>query len=81
MGLLEDLSNESNFPKPKRAWCSVCELIKSLPEKEAAAFKMRLTSKTITHAALTAVLKKNGHEISSATIGRHRRGICTGDAK
>ena len=81
MGLLEDLSDESNFPKTRRAWCSVCELVKGLPSKDAEAFKARLANKAITHAALAVVLKKNGHDISSTTIGRHRRGICTGDAK
>lgn len=81
MGLLEDLTDESNFPKTRRAWCSLCELIKSLPVKEAEVFKERLTNKAITHAALAVVLKKNGHDIGSSTIGRHRRGICTGDAK
>lgn len=81
MGLLEDLGNESNFPKSRRAWCSVCELIKDLDSKESEALKSRLNNKTITHAALSEVLRKNGYEISSSTLGRHRRGICTGDAK
>lgn len=81
MGLLEDLGNESNFPKAKRAWCTVCELIKDLPEKESNAFIARMEIKSITHASLALVLKKNGHEISQSTVSRHRRGLCVGDAQ
>lgn len=80
MGLLEELIDEKNFPKTRRAWCSVCELLKDLPEADSAALKMRLESKTITHNALSEVLKRNGYEISSSTLGRHRRKLCTGDS-
>lgn len=78
MGLLDDLNDDANFPKPKRAWCSVCELIKSLSPSEAKAFTARLADKNITHVALANVLKNNGYEIGDSTIGRHRRGICNG---
>ena len=81
MGLLEDLGNESNFPKTKRAWCSVCELLNSLSEKESELLKARFSLKHITHRSLSDVLKKNGYEISDSTIGRHRRGLCQGAAK
>lgn len=80
MGLLEDLINENNFPKVKRAWCTVCELLKDLPEADSAALKMRLESKTITHNSLAEVLKKNGYDISPSTLGRHRRKLCAGDS-
>lgn len=81
MGLLEDLGNESNFPKAKRAWCSICELIKDLPEKESEVFVARMLIKDITHSSLALVLKKNGYEISQSTVSRHRRGLCSGDAQ
>jgi hypothetical protein len=81
MGLLEDLGDESNFPKTKRAWCSMCELLGSLPEKEAEMLKARLALKHITHVSISLVLTKNGYEISDSTIGRHRRGVCQGVAK
>jgi ActR/RegA family two-component response regulator len=81
MGLLEDLGNESNFPKTKRAWCSVCELFSDLTDKEAEMLKARMSLKHITHVAISEVLKKNGYEISDSTIGRHRRGVCQGVAK
>jgi hypothetical protein len=80
VGLLEDLGDESNFPKSKRAWCSVCEALKTLSPAEAKILVERLNNKSITHVSLSIVLKKNGFDISDSTIGRHRRGVCQGVA-
>lgn len=81
MGLLEDLSNESNFPSPTRALCSVCKLLKDLPEKEGKALQQRFNEKNISHTSLAIVLKNNGIIISDSVIGRHRRGICSGSKR
>jgi hypothetical protein len=81
MGLLEDLGNESNFPDIRRAWCSVCNLLKELPEKESQALKLRLDNVKITHMSIANVLKDNGYSVSDSTIGRHRRNRCTGVAR
>jgi hypothetical protein len=81
MGLLEDLGNESNFADVRRAWCSVCTLLKDLPEKESQALKLRMENKNITHMSIANVLKDNNYPISDNTIGRHRRGRCTGVAR
>lgn len=81
MGLLEDLGNESNFPDTRRAWCSVCTLLKELPPKESEALKLRMDNTKITHMSIHAVLQKNGYPISDSTIGRHRRGVCNGVAR
>lgn len=81
MGLLEDLGDESNFPTSKRAWCSVCEMLKSVTPAETKMLNERLSNKSITHVSLSVVLKKNGFDISDSTIGRHRRGVCQGVAK
>jgi len=81
MGLLEDLGDDNNFPNARRAWCTVCELLKQLPPKESQALKLRMDNKNITHMAIAAVLKNNNHNISDSTIGRHRRGRCTGVAR
>lgn len=78
MGLLEDLGDENNFPAVRRAWCTVCELLKQLPPKESQALQLRLDNKNISHMAISVVLKNNNHAISDSTIGRHRRGRCTG---
>ena len=66
MGLLEDLGNESNFPTTRRAWCTVCEMIKKVSPAEAKLFNERLANKTITHTSLSLVLKKNGFDTSYA---------------
>ena len=81
MGLLEDLANESNFPKTKRAWCTVCLLLENLPEQESEMLQARMSLKHITHVSIAEVLKKNGYDIGDSTIGRHRRGICAGGTK
>jgi len=78
MGLLDDLTNDGNFPKVVRAWCSVCMLLKELPEKESKALQARFNDKNITHVALSKVLKQNGIDIGDSVIGRHRRGGCSG---
>lgn len=81
MGLLEDLGDESKFPDIRRAWCSVCTLLKELPSKESEALKLRMDNTRITHMAISNVLKDNGYSISDSTIGRHRRNRCTGVAR
>lgn len=78
MGLLEDLQDSKNFPKPIRATCSVCNLLKKLSAKEAEALQARLSDNKITHAALVRVLKANDIQISDSVLGRHRRGVCQG---
>jgi hypothetical protein len=81
MGLLEDLSDESKFPDTRRAWCSVCTLLNELPPRESAALQLRMDNKRITHMSISGVLTENGYPISDSTIGRHRRGRCTGVAR
>lgn len=78
MGLLEDLGNESKFPKARRASCSVCDLLTKLLPKESEALKLRLNNANITHMSISHVLRENNYSISDSTIGRHRRGRCTG---
>jgi len=81
MGLLEDLGNESNFPTVARAWCTVCSLLKQLQPKESQALQTRLDNKNISHMSISLVLKNNGYSISDSTVGRHRRGRCSGVAR
>lgn len=81
MGLLDDLKDESNFPRPARAWCSVCTLVQELPKAESALLQERFENKNITHIALASVLKANGYDISESVIGRHRRKVCSGGVK
>jgi hypothetical protein len=81
MGLLEDLGDESKFPDIRRAWCSVCSLLKTLPPKESQALKLRMDNARISHMSISAVLTDNGYPISDSTVGRHRRSRCTGVAR
>jgi hypothetical protein len=81
MGLLEALVNEGNFPKTRRSFCSVCNLLGSLDIKEREALEARMSDKQVSHTALSLVLRSNGHDISDGTIGRHRRKVCGGVAK
>lgn len=80
MGLLDDLNDETNF-KVVRSWCSTCTMLAELSDKEREAIQLRLDDKNITHASLSAVLKKHGYNISGDTLGRHRRGMCSGVAR
>lgn len=81
MGLLEDLKNEANFPKARRALCSVCSLLLSLPKAEATLLQERFDDKNINHVSLSKVLRDNGISISDSVIGRHRRKVCAGVAE
>lgn len=81
MGLLEDLSDESKFPKQVRAWCSVCTEIEKMNEQERKALLLRFEDKNISHIALSKVLRANGIDLSDSVIGRHRRGVCKGVAR
>ena len=81
MGLLEDLGDESKFPEVRRAWCSVCSLLKQLPPKESEALKLRMDNPRISHTSIASILTDNGYPISDTTIGRHRRKRCNGVAR
>jgi hypothetical protein len=81
VGLLEDLKNEANFPKARRALCSVCSLLQGLPKAEATLLQERFDDKKISHTALSVVLRDNGYAISDSVIGRHRRRVCAGVAE
>ena len=81
MGLLEDLKNEANFPTARRALCSVCSLLQGLPKAEATLLQERFDDKTVSHTALSKVLRDNGYSISDSVVGRHRRRVCAGVVK
>ena len=74
MGLLDELNNETNFTtQGNRFRCSVCELVKELPEKEAEVLKKRLLDSKVAHSALSDVLIRNGYNIGRGAIARHRK--------
>jgi L-ribulose-5-phosphate 3-epimerase UlaE len=76
MGLLEDLTNDKSFGRRQSLYCTVCQLVDSLDEKERKLLVDRLDDKSIATAGIVRVLDKNGHSISSAVLSRHRRKEC-----
>ena len=81
MGLLEDLGDKSNFPRPKGQMCSVCALLLDLPETERKLLQSKFEDSQISHTSFHQILKKNDIHISDSVIGRHRRGVCSRGAK
>lgn len=74
MGLLDELTDQSNFTgNGNRFKCSVCELIKELPEKEAEALRKRLLDSKVGHSNISDVLIRNGYMIGRGAIARHRK--------
>ena len=66
--------------KPATSTCGVVRLAKILIETDterAEKLKAALVDEDITHAAIEIVLKNWGYQVSSTTISRHRRGLCT----
>lgn len=75
MGLLDELNDPSNFTgQGNRFRCSVCELVKELPEKEAEVLKKRLLDTKVGHSNISDVLIRNGFMIGRGAIARHRKG-------
>jgi hypothetical protein len=81
MGLLDDLKNEANFVDKPRSWCSTCTLLENLPPEERKLLTAKMDDKSISHSAISKVLKANGYDLATGTLGRHRRGECQRVAK
>jgi hypothetical protein len=81
MGLLDDLKNNDNFIEPRRSWCSTCTLLASLPAEECKLLEAKMADKSISHSSISKVLKANGYDLATGTLGRHRRGECQRVAK
>lgn len=58
--------------------CVTCNLEQSLPEVEASALKAALADSSISNAAISEILKSEGHKIGETSVRRHRKGICRG---
>lgn len=57
--------------------CSVCKLLKSLPEEDSVALKQALDS-VMAESAIHRAIKSEGHYVGKGAVGRHRRGDCAG---
>lgn len=78
MGLLDDLTDNNNLIYKNRSQCTVCALIASVSDKEAAALKDALANPQVAGSKLSLVLRSNGYRIGKDSIWRHRRGECLG---
>lgn len=78
MGFIDDLQ-AAKHAKPKRLACSIAVVLGSLADDEAAALTAALADEDITHAAISKVLRDNGHDIAAVTVSRHRRRECRCD--
>jgi hypothetical protein len=68
MTLMEDLQTVSKATY----LCSVGQLLKTLPEQEAAAILKAIDNQETSPTLLSRVLAKHGHEVHRKTIARHR---------
>jgi hypothetical protein len=78
MGLLDDLNNIKSFTKSGGARCSVCTLLDSITETEAALLSDLMKNPDVAYSALSRALKSNGHVLSQGTLARHAKGECNG---
>jgi hypothetical protein len=77
MGLADRFAS---YEKPAPgAKCVTCSLVEGLPKDEAAALDAALADASISNAAISAILKEEGHQIGETSVRRHRRGICRGN--
>lgn len=69
----------ASYEKPgPGAKCVTCHLEQTLPAGEAEALKAALADSSISNAAVSQILKSEGHNIGETSVRRHRKGICRG---
>ena len=80
MSLLDLLADESlATPTLTGAKCTFELLYATLTDEEAAALKAAVDNRAISHAKLSEVLFKAGHNVKPGTVSRHRlRGKASG---
>jgi len=77
MGLADRFAS---YEKPvPGARCVTCSLIEELPKDESAALTGALEDASISNAAISEILKAEGHQIGETSVRRHRKGICRGN--
>lgn len=66
-----ELSQES-----KQTTCTIGMILADMSDIDRAGLEKALATPAFTGTAITAILKRRGHHISSHTVQRHRRGGC-----
>lgn len=69
---------EQHKPTRKGPRCTMCDLTEQLDKRDMAALTAALADETFTHAAIARALRAEGHKVSAITVGRHRKGECSG---
>lgn len=76
MGLADRFAS---YEKPRPGGrCVTCTILDELPKDEAAALKGALADASISNAAISEILKEEGHHVAETSVRRHRKGICRG---
>lgn len=60
----------------KQSVCSIGIMLDDMSDIDRIGLCKALDTPTFTGTAIAAILKKRGHQISSHTVQRHRRGAC-----
>ena len=79
MGLEEALA--ANKTSRKGPVCSICFVISRMPEGDRVVLAQAFDDDTFTSAAITRALKAEGHEVSTHSVARHRRGECSRESR
>lgn len=75
MSLREQLGKAQ--PTRRGPKCSICKLLVDLPEDDLVALKEALESRLPSTVIQRAIIA-DGHQIGRGSVGRHRRGDCSG---
>lgn len=78
MGFADSLKVEQERGVKKGPLCSVCVLIGQLPKQDGKALSDALADPTVQTSVIFRALRSEGHQISSTTLGRHRKRECRG---
>jgi len=77
MGLFDDLTNERLLQAQPTVRCSVCKLLRDLPENESARLVEVLKNPLVSKSQVARILESNGYVIKPGTLTRHTRGECS----
>lgn len=73
--LLDEILEEQEAGKATR--CTIRSIAEQMEDPDRSALVSALENPSVTGAAIAAVLKRRGFTISSHTVQRHRRKVCS----
>ena len=78
MALSDALKIETAVKQGPR--CRMCALVETLNKDDAAALAAAFADPTVTSAAISRALEREGHKAPGESVRRHRDGRCAGTA-